>query len=505
MGFKTKFSALRDAAYPLVWCETHEPDRLMRILLELDGAQVVSWDCDRGLVRWIRGEGDAGPAGAALDRECTDPRAALGWTVGKATQGTIVVLLNYHRFLSQRVDVVQAAHNAAWHCKEVGVVMLVAAPVVEIPAELERVAVVLPLELPDAPGLAAARAYVARGTEEQSGFRPKGADDPAVLDAARGLTAFEAEQAFALSVVERSGEISVEAIQEAKAEMVKRSGKLTVWRDARGFDDVGGQEAMKRFCLGAMSSKRTDIKPRGILVLGVSGTGKSLFAKALGRATKRIALRLDVGSVFGSYVGDSERSMRASLSVADAMAPDILMVDEIEKGFAGVGGAGAGDSGTAKRVFGTWLQWMQDRDSDVYVVATCNDISSLPPEFVRAERWDALFFVDLPRSIRERAPIWAIQRKAYGLGADAGPEPEAADWTGAEIASCCRIAAQQGMKLTEAAEYVVPIAVSAREQIDRLREWAAGRCIDAHRGGRYDPKSVAVAAESRGRRIKGQN
>jgi len=234
-----------------------------------------------------------------------------------------------------------------------------------------------------------------------------------------------------------------------------------------------------------------------VLLLGPPGSGKSALAKALGVETGRPTLILDVGSMLGSLVGQSEANIRQALRQVDAMSPCVVMVDEVEKALAGSSGP-SGDSGVASRLFGTLLGWLNDRTSDSFVVCTANDISRLPPEFARSERFDATFFLDLPGSEEKRA-IWRMYRDRYGLDLS-GPTPSDRDWTPAEVKSCCRLAALLEVPLGEAAGNIVPVAVTAGEAIERLREWAAGRCLAADRPGLY---TRAVASTSKpGRNVR---
>lgn len=227
-----------------------------------------------------------------------------------------------------------------------------------------------------------------------------------------------------------------------------------------------------------------------MLLLGVPGTGKSAFAKALGNETGRPTLILDVGSLMGSLVGQTEQNVRQALRIADAMAPCILFVDEIEKALAGAGGAN--DSGVSARLLGSLLTWLNDHTSDVYFIGTCNDVSRLPPEFSRAERFDGIFFLDLPGASEKQA-IWKLYLAHFGV--DASQElPRDDNWTGAEIRACCRLAALLEMPLIEAAHHVVPVASTAADSVERLRGWADGRCLSAEQSGIYrrTPGSSAI-------------
>jgi SpoVK/Ycf46/Vps4 family AAA+-type ATPase len=190
---------------------------------------------------------------------------------------------------------------------------------------------------------------------------------------------------------------------------------------------------------------------------------------------------LDVGALMGSLVGQTESNIRQALKIADAMAPSILFCDEIEKALSGVASSGQTDSGVSARLFGSLLTWLNDHDSDVYFIGTCNDISKLPPEFSRAERFDAIFFLDLPGR-QEKDAIWRIYLDQFEL--DRGQKRPADDgWTGAEIKACCRLAALLDLPLVQAAQNIVPVSVTAAESVERLRVWASGRCLSADQPG----------------------
>ena len=185
----------------------------------------------------------------------------------------------------------------------------------------------------------------------------------------------------------------------------------------------------------------------------------------------------------GSLVGQTEANIRRALQIADAMSPCILFIDELEKALSGAAGSGQSDSGVSSRLFGTLLSWMNDHTSNVYLVATCNDISKMPPELSRAERFDGIVFLDLP-SREQKDAIWQQYTSTFEL--DAGQSfPTDNNWTGAEIRACCRLAALLDIPLKQAATNVVPVATTAGESVDRLRSWASGRCLDAEKGEIY--------------------
>ena len=466
------------ACFTGLWIQSFEhEDALTEIarLCKERGWSLAVWDIDRGL----QAGGQAAAAGAS------DPVAAIKAINALAQQdgSALLILPNFHRFL-QSAEVVQALAHQIQSGKTNRTFVVVLSPVVQIPIELERQFVVIEHDLPGRQQLR----EIAEGVATEPGEMPEAADLDRLLEAAGGLSRYEAEGAFSLSLV-RHSRLQSDAVWELKTSALKKSGLLTLHRGGERFADLGGLEAVKGFCTKAMAGSRsasgTDrklVKPRGILLLGVAGTGKSALAKALGNEMNRPTLVLDVGALLGSLVGQSEANIRQALRIIDAMAPCVAFLDEVEKGLSGVASSGQTDSGVTARLFGSFLTWLSDHETDVFVIATCNDISKLPPEFARAERFDGVFFLDLPSSAERRA-IWELYRGKFGLGEQ--PLPADTDWTGAEIRSCCRLAKLLEMSLIEAAKNVVPVAVTAAESVERLRNWASGRCLSATMPGIY--------------------
>jgi SpoVK/Ycf46/Vps4 family AAA+-type ATPase len=266
--------------------------------------------------------------------------------------------------------------------------------------------------------------------------------------------------------------------------MLKKSGLLQLYRGGEDFGSLGGLAALKAFTKRALlqPSRSNPLKrPRGVLLLSPPGCGKSQFCKALGKEVGRPVLILDVGSLLGSLVGQSEERTRQALQIIDAMAPCVAMIDEVEKAFAGVASSGQTDSGVSARMFGSFLSWLNDHESDVFVVCTANDVSRLPPEFSRAERFDAVFFIDLPGR-EERQTIWRLYLRQFELN-EAQKLPADEGWTGDEIRACCRLAALLDLPLLQAAQNVVPVSVTSAESVERLRSWASGRCLSADHPG----------------------
>ena len=472
---KDKLHELVSACFTGIWIETHESHEAVaeiRQLCQEQDWQLATWDVDRGLF-----------VGAGENLlEANDPLAAIKAANAMATNdgAAVLVMSNLHKFISS-TEVLQALQHQLLAGKQNRTIVIGLSPTAQIPNELEKLFVVIEHALPNREQLE----EILRSIATEDGELPDGAKLETVLDAAAGLTRLEAENAFSLSLV-RQGRIEPDAIWELKAGMLKKSGLMQLYHGEEDFNSLGGLENLKAFtkrCLFRPNRDNPLKRPRGVLLLGVPGTGKSAFAKSLGKETGRPTLVLDIGALMGSLVGQTEANIRRALQIADAMAPCILFVDELEKALSGAAGSGQSDSGVLSRLFGTLLSWMNDHTSNVYLVATCNDISKMPPELTRAERFDGIVFLDLP-SREQKDAIWQQYISLFELNRDQSL-PNDKGWTGAEVRACCRLSALLAVPLKQAATNVVPVSATAGESVGRLRTWANGRCLDAEKGGIY--------------------
>ena len=315
------------------------------------------------------------------------------------------------------------------------------------PPEISHELVTLEMDLPTVEILAT----TLRETCGPRGFKvaePQGEIRDRILKAALGLTVMEAEQAFSTAIVEGDGnwsDDSVKIVLKRKREIIQQSGALDYLEADENMDSIGGLDNLKKWLKGRKShftdaaQQRGIPKPKGILLTGVPGCGKSLTAKVIGNEWGLPLVRFDLGSVYQGVVGSSERNIRSALKLAEAVSPCVLFIDEIEKGLSGVGGSGDLDSGTSMRVFGTILSWMNDQDSGVFVVATANKLKSLPPELKRKGRFDEIFFVDLPDHpsvveiftihLDRAEPNW----RESNIDIEKLADHTADAWTGAEI------------------------------------------------------------------------
>ncbi len=455
------------ACFSGLWIETFESDEAIKEIETMcrnENWNMTTWDISMG-----------------------DPLSAVSSATRQGDTPMLVVLRNFHRFLGS-IEIIQALERQIQNGKVSRTFFIVLAPIVQIPAELEKLFIVLEHPLPD-------KEQLRQIATEIAGELPDEPNTRRVIEAAAGMTRLEAEGAFSLSMIEHDM-LLPEPIWQLKANMLRQSSALRLYRGE--IPCLGGLDNLTKFCNRALSNSGKE-QAKGVMLLGVSGSGKSAFAKRLGYSVHRPTLVLDIGALMGSLVGQTEAALRKALKQIDAMSPCVVMIDEIEKAIS----TGGNDGGVSARILGSLLQWLNDRESDSFVVCTANDISKLPPEFTRAERFDGIFFVDLPDKAA-RDQIWAIYEHQYGIEKPKRPVDD--DWTGAEIKACCRLSKLLDVSLTEAAQNVVPVANTASESIHALRTWASGRSLDAARPGMYqhrqstrrnirrnDPPSGAVA------------
>lgn len=445
-------------------------------------------------------------------RSCPDPLTALE-RVDAIEGGSIILLRDFAtHFADHDPMLVRKLRDSLRFAKNAGKLIVILGVWKPLIPELEREITRLDLPLPTASELGG----VLDGILESLPPPDSGGDshrnpDPALreaaLAAAGGLTTLEAENAFALSLIE-TGTLSPPLIAREKAQALKQGGLLEVIETSESLESIGGLTALKEWLLQrreAFTRRARDYGlpvPKGMLVLGVPGTGKSLTAKATASVFGVPLLKLDAGRLFGSLVGQSEANLRAAIQTAEAIAPCVLWIDELEKAFSGGARSGGGDGGTSARVFGTLLTWLQDKSSPVFVVGTANDISQLPPELLRKGRWDECWFVDLP-DVKERAAIWDLVIGKFGREKAAYDVVSLARsselHTGAEIEAAFVEAMHRAyvegrepteLDLGEILSVSVPLATSMSEPIERLRHWAKGRarhasrCESLRRGGR---------------------
>lgn len=486
------------ARYPLIVLETHEETRAEGILRQIAAGRdkkLFCWSITRGL----HDQGASLQSKKGTDSATRDPLAALDQIV-QMVEPAIFILKDFHPFLADPA-VVRRLREVAQHLKSSYKTVVLVSPKLKIPLELEKEMTVVDFPLPGLPELGGLLDHTIQEINGKTEIKIDPALVPReqILKAALGLTLSEAENVFAKSLV-RGGRLTADdipVILEEKEQIIKKSGILEYYPAEEKFSEIGGLETLKDW-LGKRRLAFTEKArayglpfPKGVLLLGVQGCGKSLCAKAVSVLWGLPLLRFDVGKVFSSLIGSSEENIRRAIQAAESVAPAILWIDEIEKAFSGTLSSGMSDGGTTARVFGNFLTWLQEKTSPVFVIATANDISALPPELLRKGRLDEIFFVDLPTRA-EREDILRIHLRKRGREA-AGIDlktlaARSKGFSGAEIEqgiiSALFDAFEHEEPLTagqieKALGETVPLSTTMREEIDALRTWAAGRARKA--------------------------
>ena len=372
----------------------------------------VCKDLERKLLAWSSTEGLVETQEGRVT-PCSDPLDALellDTPFSNDSPRLVVLLRDLQLYLDQNdPQLLRRFKDTLKLAKGNGHTVLLLGCRLKLPPELKHEITVIDYQLPTPAELQVVLDGIIKSAELK---RVSPALRESALQSALGLTTTEAENAFALSIIESKG-IDPAIIAREKANTLKQSGLLEVIPAVTSLNDIGGLQNLKDWLEGRSGAFHTRAAeyglpaPKGLLIVGLPGTGKSLTAKATAGAFGLPLLRLDMGSVFGGIVGQSEANLRSVIATAEAIAPCVLWIDEIEKGFSGSKSSGSTDGGTSSRVFGSFLSWMQEKEKPVFVVATANDVSQLPPEFLRKGRFDEMFFVDLPDS-HERTAIWDI-------------------------------------------------------------------------------------------------
>ncbi len=499
---KEELNILVQAQYPLIYLITPEEERAEQAIAKIakDNAeykQVFVWTVTRGMVEY-------GQARQATQHNTVSPEAAIEWTI-RQKEGGIFIFKDLHPFLDGPV-ITRWLRDAIASFKGSNKVIILMSPLQTVPIELEKEVVVLDYPLPN---LSELNQVLSERLDKGRGSRLDTEKREKLIKAARGLTKDEAEKVYRKAQVKagKLTESEVEIVLSEKKQLIRRNGILEYIEEDETLNSVGGLEELKGWLKqrsNAFTERAREYglpQPKGMLILGVPGCGKSLIAKTTSRLWSLPLLRLDMGRVYdGSTVGRSEANLRSALKTAESISPVILFIDELDKAFAGGGGSGDSDGGTSGRIFGSFLTWMQEKKSPVFVMATANRVERLPGEFLRKGRFDEIFFVDLPNSA-EREDIFRIhlgKRRSEINRFDLEQLTKVSDgFSGAEIEQAI-IAAMydafaQDREFTQldiiaAIKATLPLSRTMTEQVTALRDWA---------GQRARPASASVAEYQR--------
>ena len=484
---------LLKSRHPILTVETAEEERLVSLLAvscaELSLA-LFTWSVTEGLFRH-------GFGSAIYDTQ--EPARALRH-IRAARIPAVYLLRDFTPYLEEP-EIARAVREIAQENVSVPVTLVLSAPSVELPAELRKLAARYRLDLPDEQALRRAVFETLLDLSRNQRFQNRLSEQEIeqFVRNLRGLTLGEVRRVVSGCVLDDDvlDAADLPRALEAKRERVEQSGVLEFVGLGGDVAALGGLRSLKAWLArqrAGFSPKARELgltPPRGVLFVGVQGCGKSLAAKTIAREWGMPLLRLDPGRLFDKYIGESEKRMRDALSSAEAVAPAVLWIDELEKAFGGVGSSEA-DAGLGKRLFGTFLTWLQEKQASVFVTATANDLSALPPELLRKGRFDEIFFIDLPDE-EERREIFRIHlmlRRQDPSTVDLGALVRASDgFSGAEIEQAV-VSALYGLLaegrdrlatadlLTELGS-TVPLSRSRAEDVAALRRLAAERFVPA--------------------------
>lgn len=497
MDATAEIEILVRAKYPILYISSWEERRVEKAVREVGerlNRQVHTWSVTQGMQPAVRRA--SGPVKAtSLPGELE----ALA-QIHESAEFTIFLLKDFHPYMKD-TRVVRLLRDLANRLRGRAQTLILVSPQINLPVELEKDITVLEFPLPDQEDVSSQLDAVITAMADVPKVDVELSDSlrEEIIHSAQGLTADEIESALARSLVEDK-KLSVDKIIEEKKQIVRKTGMLEFYPSSNSMDDIGGLDLLKEWLLHRSKSFTDAARdygipyPKGILIIGVQGCGKSLVAKSVANAYKLPMLKMDVGRIFGSLVGQSEQNMRRAIKIAESLAPCILWIDELEKGFAGMSG-GVSDSGTTARVFSTFLTWMQEKTKPVFLIATGNNVHQLPPELMRKGRFDEIFFVDLPDQ-REREQIFRIHLKKRKRDPKKFKVKELAKlsdgFSGAEIEQlvigALNSAFFQDRELTfddikAEATTQVPLSRMMREEISALRDWARLRARPAAKPG----------------------
>ena len=490
------------AYYPVLYLHSYEYYRTKQKikgiveLLRREGKKVnyYQWDCVYGLVQILPDKTEI-----RIER-MQNPLEVLAYILNSKKSGekNIFVLDDINNHIER--DEVKLMFRKIAEATNNNTHAIILSSIYRLPAELEKYITVLQIPLPKRNELGEVLDIVAKQSkvELKTNLRNR------LIDAALGMTSMEADLAYCLaSVKDGFDEKSPFTVSSEKEQIIRKSGILDYFPKNESLKDVGGMDNLKEWLNKRQLAYDKEARdwglkePKGLLLLGVPGCGKSLIAKSIASSWNMPLLRLDVGKVFQGIVGSSEDNIRKAIATAEAVAPCVLWIDEIEKGLSGVQSSGATDGGVTSRIFSTILTWMQEKTAPVFVVATANNINQLPPELLRKGRFDEFFFVDLP-SQKEKENIFSIhlQKNRQNVSSFALDilAQKAEGFNGAEIEECIKEAMftayvesqetniapkLQMIHILDAIKNTVPLSKTMEKQITDLRKFAVSRAKNA--------------------------
>lgn len=490
MGFKEEFNTDIKANTPVIQVCTFEWERLQGICINAakeGNKKLMVWSSTQGKKEW-----DAYSEKFGNPDDDTDPSSILKWFKNPEQTDLILLLEDFHPLLEDPT-ILRLIRECIRVNPDTHKTLIIQTLSYSTTKDLEKEVPILELPLPDKDVLKKIFDSTTENLPYDNKPRSMSSDYDEIINASLGLSSSEAEWTYRKIIADKGRILKTEINQivAAKESIIKKSGILEYFHPESMLDNIGGLDKLKEWLQNRGKAFSKDAKdyglptPKGVLLLGIPGCGKSLTAKTIANEWNFPLLKFDLGKVFAGVVGESESNIRKALSLAETIAPSVLWIDEIEKGLSGIGSNG--DSGTSSRVFGTLLTWMQEKKSEVFVIATANNIEKIPAELLRKGRFDEIFFVDLPTE-RERETIFEIHIKNKGRELDKFNIPELAEkakgFSGAEIEEAVNEALftaysdgrepEQG-DILKAIQETWPLSRTMQESILKLRQWAKAR------------------------------
>jgi ATP-dependent 26S proteasome regulatory subunit len=528
--FTKEMAALIRSRSPVIYLVTSEEKRVLEYFRHYTiagGYRTFVWDCYNGLLKLTSME----PAGL-ISGDAGDPNEVLDWIVKEAaqdeaagvskrksrvaderdsesdekrkddgvTKGNIYILLDFHRFLGEHCtpDVERRLRTLAR--MDSNSVVIIVGPSYRGTSALDKEMRIIDFPYPNKEEIKSALYKIVDSVADKVTGLKKDTEkrEEEIINSVSGLSFTELCAAFAKSIcMHRS--MHIPTILKEKQEVIRKTGILEYFQPEVSINDVGGLDNLVNFLRLRKNCFKEEAKnyglpsPKGVLLIGVPGAGKSMAAKAAASLFEMPLLRLDFGSLFNAHVGESEKQARTATKIAEALAPCILWIDEIEKGLSGFRSSGSTDSGVTSRVISTLLTWMQEKTAPVFLMCTANQHESIPPEFMRAGRFDEIFFVDVP-SRGERSSIvekLILRKKRNPKKFDLDVIAAKSDgYTGAElekaIDNALLVGFQEGLRdittedIVDSLSKFKPLSVMRPEVIEAMRTWADGRCLKAN-------------------------
>ncbi len=491
---------LIQARYPVIYvisCEENRVEKTLGQIAQRLNKKLFLWSFTKGL--YVYDEPYESQKGNA--EKFKDPMVALSRIVTEE-RPSIFVFKDLHSFITRtNIAIIRKIREIAQEIKNTYNSFIILSPVLVTTPEIEKEITIVDYQLPTTRELNELLNRVLSEVKKNPSIKVElnDEDKEKLLKAAKGLTLMEAENVFDKTNVSTGtfkGE-DISSIFSEKKQIIRKSSSLEYYETDENISKIGGLDSLKDWLVKrklAFTDKAREFglpTPKGILLIGIQGCGKSLCAKAVARLWELPLLRLDIGGVFSSLVGSSEETIRNTIKTAESIAPVVMWVDEIDKAFTVESISGGGDSGTSMRVFGTFLTWMSEKESPVFIVATANKIAELPPELMRKGRFDEIFFVDLPRT-DERKEIFRIhlekrKRDPKTFNIDLLSQ-ESDGFSGAEIEQAIISALFNAFyeqndlntqMILEEIKSTVPLSVTMSEQLNLFREIVKGRARNA--------------------------